>query len=476
MRIDRRRFLTVLGLGGLAAGLPSLGWNAIAAAGETPPPKRLVIWIQGHGTVPRAWNLGMPGAPADRVATADFASRTLDETPEILRPLDAHRRKLLCIEGLAQSTLFDDHVRIASDPTLDPNEHNLAMAHLLTTTPSLQVPGQRCLGGGASIDQVIGQRTREGSRWASRLYGADHFLPYSFVEAGRATPRVDTPRQAFADMMGIYVPPEGTTPREDLIRAGRGSVLDLVSSEYDYASARLGTEGRRKLEQHAALVRDLERSFGDSVLAPQCALELDDTGHEIDQWNRITAMLLACDMTRVVTVVTPVITPPDFGYPAEPDLHGGYAHSSFDDGSEPFQERSELAMIEYNKWYANRFASLLTMLDAIPEGTGSLLDHANVLWLTELATGTHAHVNVPIVVAGGGDGFFRTGSYVRYPRDVPCPWAPRGAFEMGPSLSRLYVTLMRAMGLPDESFGQESMTLADGSSHSLRGTLAETHF
>jgi hypothetical protein len=475
MRIDRRRFLTVLGLGGLATGLPSLGWNAIAAAGETEPPKRLVIWIQAHGTVPRAWNLDMPGMPNDRVATAALTERTLEETPEILRPLHGHRRKLVCIEGLAQSTLFDDHVRLATDPTLDPNEHNLAMAHLLTTTPSLQRSGQRCLGGGPSIDQVIGRRTQEGSRWASRVYGADHFLPYSFVEAGMSAPRVDTPRQAFADMLGIYQPPDGTTAREDLLRAGRGSVLDLVADEYDYASTRLGAEGRRKLEQHAALVRDLERSFGGSVLVPQCSLDLDETGHEIDQWNRITQMLLACDMTRVVTIVTPIITPPDFGYPTDPDLHGGYAHSSFDDGSEPFLERSEIAMIEYNKWYAGRFASLLSMLDAVPEGSGTLLDHANVLWLTELATGTHSHVNVPIVLAGGGDGFFRTGSYVRYPRDVPSPWAPRGAFALGPGVSRLFVTLMRAMGLPDESFGQESITLPDGSSHSLRGTLTETH-
>ncbi len=475
MRIDRRCFLTMLGFGGLATGLSSLGWNAIAAAGETPPPKRLVIWIQGHGTVPRAWNLDMPGMPADRAVSADLTSRSLAEMPEILQPLHPHRGKLVCIEGLAQSTLFDDHVRIAADASLDPNEHNLAMAHLLTVTPSLQSPGQRCLGGGPSIDQVIGQRTQEGSRWASRLYGADHFLPYSFVEAGRATPRVDAPRQAFADMMGIYRPTEGTTPREDLLRAGRGSVLDLVQGEYAYASSRLGTEGRRKLEQHAALVRDLELSFGGSVFVPQCTLDFDDTGHEIDQWNRIITMVLACDMSRVVTVVTPTITPPDFGYPADPDLHGGYAHSSFDDGSEPFQLRSEIAMIEYNKWYANRFANLLSMLDAIPEGSGTLLDHSNVLWLTELATGTHQHVNVPIVVAGGGDGFFRTGSYVRYPRDVPSPWTPHGAFDLGPSLSRLYVTLMRAMGLPDESFGQESMTLADGSVHSLRGTLAETH-
>ena len=476
-RTNRRRFLTALGLGGLAATLPSLGWNAVVRAGDTAPPKRLVFWIEAHGTVPKAWNLDMPGAPTDHVASADFGALSLAETPEILRPLDAWRRKLTVIEGLAQTTLFADHVRIAEHADWDPNEHNLAMAHLLTVTESLQRAGQLCLGGGKSIDQEIGDRTREGSRWASRVYGANHWLPYSFVSQGAASPRVEDPAQAFMDLMGLYVAPGDPTSREELIRGGRGSVLDLVADEYDVAARQLGTEGRRKLEQHAELVRELEVGFSSDALMPECTLgTFDPSGHLIDQWNRITALALACDMTRVVTVVLPILVPPDFGYPADPDLHGGYAHSSVDDGSEPFLMRSEIAMIEYNKWHAERFARLLSMLDSLPEGTGTLLDHANVVWLTELATGTHQHADVPIVIGGGGDGFFRTGTYVRYPRDAQSPWAPRGAIPIGPSLNQLYVTLMRAMGLPDESFGSPEIALADGTMRSLRGTLAETHF
>ncbi len=475
-RMNRRRFLTALGLGGLAAGLPSLGWNAIVRAGDAPPPKRLVYWVMGHGTVPKAWNLAMPGAPTDRVASADFGSLSLAETPEILRPLDSFRRKLTIIEGLSQATLLADKVRVAAHPGWDLNGHNLAMAHMLTVTESLQRAGQPCLGGGKSIDQEIGDRTREGARWASRVYGVNHYLPYSFVSAGAASPRVEDPAQAFADLMGLYAPSTDPSSRDELLRGGRGSVLDLVADEYDFASRNLGSEGQRKLSQHAELVRELEVTFSSSALTPQCSLgTFDPSGHAIDQWNRIVALALACDMTRVVTCVQPVLVPPDFGYPSDPDLHGGYAHSSVDDGSEPFQMRSETAMILYNQWYAARFASFLSMLDSLPEGTGSLLDHANIVWLTELATGTHQHVNLPIVIAGGGDGFFRSGTYVRYPRDVPAPWTLHDPMNMGPGVSRLHVTLMRAMGLPDESFGQPEITLLDGSTSSMRGTLQETH-
>lgn len=474
-RVNRRRFLTALGLGGLAAGLPSLGWNAIVRAGDMDPPKRLVFWIEAHGSVPNAWNLAMPGAPTDAVATADFGSLSLTETPEILQPLDAWRRKLTVIEGLAQATVLGDQVRIHEHTDWDPNDHDVAQVHLLTVTESLQRPGQLALGGGKSVDQEIGDRTREGSRWASRVYGPNHYLPYSYTAAGEAAPRVEDPAQAFADIMGLYAPSMNPTSRDDLLRAGRGSVLDLVADEYDYAARRLGTEGRRKLTQHAELVRQLELGFSSAALTPTCTLgTFDGSGHLVDQWNRVVALALACDMTRVVTCILPILEPPDFGYPATPDLHGGYAHSSVDDGGEPFKPTSERAMIEYNKWYAQRFASLMSMLDSLSEGTGTVLDHTNLVWLTENATGTHAHENMPIVIAGGG-GFFRTGSYVRYPRNTPSPWSPRYPIWMGPGLSRLYVTLMRAMGLPDETFGQIAITLGDGSSYSMAGTLTETH-
>ena len=83
-------------------------------------------------------------------------------------------------------------------------------------------------------------------------------------------------------------------------------------------------------------------------------------------------------------------------------------------------------------------------------------------------------VDVPVVVAGGGDGFFRTGTYVRYPHTVPTPYDMRHtpAF-IGPGLSRFHVTCMRAMGLPDTTFGQPSIPLRDGTTHWLRDPLVE---
>lgn len=70
------------------------------------------------------------------------------------------------------------------------------------------------------------------------------------------------------------------------------------------------------------------------------------------------ALILACDMSRVIPLVAPLIEPSVFGYPVEASLHDGYAHSSVDDGNETFKPLSETVMVEYNKWYAARFAPM----------------------------------------------------------------------------------------------------------------------
>jgi hypothetical protein len=65
--------------------------------------------------------------------------------------------------------------------------------------------------------------------------------------------------------------------------------------------------------------------------------------------------------------------------------------------------------------YATQFARLRDLLDAIPEGNGTLLDNCCVLWGSELGTGnTHSFKSTPFVAAGGLPGAFATGRYLEY--------------------------------------------------------------
>jgi hypothetical protein len=485
MSFDRRRFLKALGLGALAlpggAGLANLGWASLARAGATPPPRRTVFICTGHGHVWNAWHTPLVGLPTTATVDRDLVPMAREELSETLRPFHAIRDRILPIEGLCHTTVLGEFARYGSRTDIDLNNHNISMAHLLCTQTALQRgPGVTCVGGGISIDQELGRRSSGPGRFVAPVWGANHYLPYSFIEAGREAPRVENPERIYEDLLGIYRPPTtGEPTRADRMDAARASVVDAAAREYDFVLARLGAEGRRKLENHRDLLRDLERSLSSTSAAcdPTYAPDPDPANPvRVSQYFDLAALALSCDLTRVITIIPDILRASEFGYPAEADVHGNYAHSSVDDGGEPFSAVSERAMIDYNVWYGQRVAAFLERLASIREGDGSLLDHTAVVWVTELGSPTHQHVDPCTLLAGGTD-FFRLGRYVRYARDLPTPfpWGNRGEFMIGPSTAQLYTTLLRWMGHDDAFFGSESVPTQRGGTLSLRGTLAELH-
>ena len=70
----------------------------------------------------------------------------------------------------------------------------------------------------------------------------------------------------------------------------------------------------------------------------------------------------------------------------------------------------------YNKiqtWYAQQFAYFLGKLDAIKEGTRTLLDNCVILWATEIGESTqHDLMMMPYVLAGSAGGKLKTGRFL----------------------------------------------------------------
>src|SRR6185436_7195304 len=66
-----------------------------------------------------------------------------------------------------------------------------------------------------------------------------------------------------------------------------------------------------------------------------------------------------------------------------------------------------------DRWCMEQLSSLLTALKAVPEGAGSLLDHAAVLWATPMEdSSTEDPQRLPWILAGKCNGFFKTGQSV----------------------------------------------------------------
>lgn len=488
MKLNRRQLLKALGFS--AAGLSGLGafskigegGGLALASGETPP-TRIVFYVQPHGHVPNAYRMPINGAPSDRFAERSLVDVAMEDLSSTLRPLFPFRDRILAIEGLSNTAAIDDIAGVIKAGSGDQNNHQVGVADILTGTYAHQRQGTYCTGGARSLDQVLASRLAGPGRFDSRVYGFDYIpnsivSPFSYLGPGQATPVVSDPAAAFADLIGYLPPAPGeTTNRDALIRSFRSSVLDTASREYDLVAPTLGKDGRQKLEQHRDLVRALETSLGAIRPAAQCGTSYGATAPNVRQFMDLIRLAFACDLTRVVTFVAPVPQCPDLGYPADMTFHT-YAHQSIEGATScgaMYTPEAARAMTDLDYWHAQHFAYLLGQLDAVAEGNGTLLDHTVVVWLTELATPTHNHHNGFAILAGGGNGFFKTGRYLRYPQTganpiekvIPTP------IRLGPAHNRLLVSLLQAMGQSDDTFGMSGTTAADGSSLSFRGPLAE---
>jgi hypothetical protein len=463
--VDRRRFLTALGLGALGL---SVSGKLRPAHAQSTPKNRILLWLSDHGTVPESWtmDLGFAGS-----ATEAKALTPSSPFSPILSPLAPHAAKLNILEGMGRAPEIDYERRGGEG-----DRHTFGQTMVLTCVDS--VTDSDIMGGGPSIDQVIGEHAAIPGRWAARAYGRNHFKGYSFQERGRPTPLVSSPSTAFDDLMGLYVPeteePPGMEPaaptRSELLRRARASVLDFAANEFDLLAPRLGGEDRRKLEEHRQLVRDLELTFqagepgGAGTPAPSAACDPDsytDSGAEIDLFGRVAALAFSCDMTRVVLILCRLPSG-DFDMPSGKDFHQDIAHAANGDAE------AARVMTDFNTAYARHFAELVGHLDGISDGDGkTLLDNTITTWLTELATGPHDLNDVPYVIAGSGAGYLKTGQYVRFARSnrVEGGW---DQYSIGPSNGQLYVTLMQSMGMTDETFG-----VSEVQGMSIRGPLTE---
>jgi hypothetical protein len=96
-----------------------------------------------------------------------------------------------------------------------------------------------------------------------------------------------------------------------------------------------------------------------------------------------------------------------------------------------------------NEYHVSLFAYFLEKLKATPDGDGSLLDHSLYLYGSGMSNADkHDHVNLPVLVAGGGAGTLKGGRHIRYAQPVP--------------LANLHLSLLDRAGVRLDSFGDST--------------------
>ncbi len=255
-------------------------------------------------------------------------------------------------------------------------------------------------------------------------------------------PKLTEAQTAF-DLLFSGFDPGASAAELQRIKAKRLSVLDHALDEAAALEARLGATDRIKMEQYLDSVRDLELRVQNEPDAPACELDPGfpgESGGDIE--SRVKVMLdivikaFQCDRTRVVSfMMANGGSGRDYGFIGAPGGHHNLSHH----GS--VQATKDMLTI-IDRWEVEQLAYLLSGLKASEEGEGSnVLENTMVYFSSEIEDGnSHAHGNMPIIVAGHGGDTMPVGQHLRFD-DQP--------------LGNLFVDMLQKLGMDVNSFGDD---------------------
>jgi hypothetical protein len=374
------------------------------------------------------------------------------EYSRILKPLEAFREHTVVISGLAHKNGY-----ALGD---GPGDHARAAASYLTGVHPRKTAGAD-IQNGISVDQIAAQHLAPHTRFASLELGCDdsrtvgncdsgYSCAYtnSLAWRGPATPMPPetNPRLVFERLFGdidTSLTPEARARR---LRYRR-SILDLVGERTKELSADLGPSDRRKLDEYLSSIREIEQRIERAEKDPTGLTPTIDkpTGIPVLYADYINLMFdlqivaFQTDSTRVVTTMMgregSMRTYPEIGVP---DPHHPLTHHR---NNEEWIQR----VTKINAMHMELFAGFVAKMKATPDGDGTLLDHAVIVYGSGLADGNrHTHEDLPVVIVGNGAGL-QPGAHVVYPKDTP--------------MTNLYLTLLDKVGVRTESLGDSTGAL-----------------
>jgi hypothetical protein len=222
----------------------------------------------------------------------------------------------------------------------------------------------------------------------------------------------------------------------------RASLLDWVREDIARLQNNLGPEDRGRVDQYLDSVREVERRI-QKAEADAADKQLPDLDRPVGVpaayadharlMFDLQVLAFQGDVTRVTTFQlareTSNRTYPEIGIsdPHHPLTHHGG------------NEDKIAKMAKINAFHVSLFAYFLEKLKATREGGGTLLDHSLILYGSGMGNpNVHDHVNLPILVAGGGAGKLKGGRHIRYAEPAP--------------LANLHLTLLEKAGVHIDAF------------------------
>ena len=436
--LHRRTFLKGLGA---AVSLPLLEsmTPVRAMAADTRPPTRMAFLFVPNGVHMEEWKPAATGAYYD--------------LPRILKPLSPVKRDLCVLSGLTQ-----DKGRANGD---GPGDHARSAGVFLTGVQPLKSEGSE-IRAGVSVDQFAAQRIGHETRFTSLELGTERGRQSGKCDSGYScaysnnvswrdstTPmaKETNPRLVFERLFGNDREGERN---ESLARRQRyqKSILDFVLEDARALTNKVSGNDRQKLDEYLTAVREIEQRIerAETGNAPQADMLAgldkpegvpDSYGEHIRLMGDMMILAFQTDVTRISTFML-----------ANAGSNRSYRPIGVNEGhhslSHHQNKRDKLDKIsKINTFHIEQLSYMLQKMKSIPEGAGSLLDNCMIVYGSGISDGNrHNNENLPVILAGHGGGWIRSGRHIQYSGDTP--------------LNNLFVTMLNQAGATVESFNDST--------------------
>ena len=405
--------------------LPSLMSRGRADGSGGACPKRAIFVFTANGQREEHW---LPAPRSDwnvvdaaaNVREVDLTAGTGPISTIMAEPFDALRSKLLILRGL-------DNMRF----NLGGHE---VPGMLSGWARNKDDPDYRS---SITIDRVLARSSavypfEPPARSVHMLTKPRNMSPTSIsqiLDAGGAVQRVphrESVEALYDDLFGTFV--EMGDPLAEARRGLRVRTVDRIRQQYEGLRdhSRISSEDRRRLTSHIEHLNAVEARLG-ATSGAACTLPSRPSDLDLmDEMNlpqttrdAIDTIVagIRCDRTRVVTLMlcggSDIRSSAYLPTGSTSTNHHTLSHDA------KYQEgpRAELGLV--NRWYGDQVAYLLSQLDVEedPATGATYLDNTLVYWGNEDGCNrgdAHWTNNMPVMLAGGLSGHFRTGRYIDY--------------------------------------------------------------
>ena len=433
-RLDRRAFLR--GVGGATLALPVLDAMGSEVA-EQPPRRFCAIYTangmslpnESHGIDEWSW---FPRAEQDGQFV--FGRST--------QPLEKFRSQVSFLGGLHHP----------SGTKADPHQCSdmwLTGAPLHNSRPGTYNT--------VALDQMVALHTKNHCRQPSLVLSIDAGTGFlsrtgtiSYDLEGRPVPAMNEPRQIF-DRLFRVDSADLRAQRERLQRQAK--LVDAVAETARSFQRGLGNADRQRMEEYMTSLDEVESRLIAAEKWADVPLKAQDYSHlDLDVTNEsdpaayyrnmfdLIALAFDADITRSIAFM--LNREDGMGisdtFPLKLGLtrtHHNLSHAGDKDGLIEFAK--------YDLFLSEQLAYFLGRLNEYQDRHGSVLDNTIVLYGSGAST-THNPVNLPTLLAGGGNMGLQHGVYWRSEQE---------------RMSNLFLSILRSLDLPIDSFADSTTTL-----------------